>query len=54
MVSNTVVTTLALCVTGGGVATTPAVGMSPAKAAVDSTHVRISAKAIRFMEFAPI
>ncbi len=39
-----------LCVAGGGgVDTTPAVGISPASAEIDTTHVRISAKASRFI-----
>ena len=42
---------LVLCVVGGGggVDATPAVGMSPAKAETDRTHVRINAKASRFI-----
>ena len=42
---------LVLCVVGGGggVDATPAVGISPASAEADSTHVRISVKANRFI-----
>ena len=42
---------LVLCVVGGGggVDATPAVGMSPAKAETDRTHVRINTKASRFI-----
>ena len=42
---------LVLCVVGGGggVDATPAVGMSPANAEADRTHVRISANASRFI-----
>jgi len=42
---------LVLCVVGGGggVDAMPAVGMSPANTEADRTHVRISAKASRFI-----
>jgi len=42
---------LVLCVVGGGggLDATPAVGMSPANAEADTMHVRISAKASRFI-----
>ena len=42
---------LVLCVVGGGggVDATPAVGMSPATAETDRTHIRINAKASRFI-----
>ena len=42
---------LVLCVVGGGggVDATPAVGISPANAEADRTHVRITAKASRFI-----
>lgn len=42
---------LVLCVVGGGggVDATPAVGISPASADTDRTHVRINAKASRFI-----
>ena len=43
---------LVLCVVGGGggVDATPAVGMSPANAEADRTHVRNRAKVSRFIE----
>ena len=43
---------LLLCVVGGGgVAGAPAVGISPASAEADRTHVRISAKQVISFEF---
>ena len=41
---------LVLCVVGGGGGATPIVGMSPAKAEMDRTQVRISAIPSRFID----